>query len=660
MPATEGTGMAESETSNQGDSFNQLLGWPPPGLGRVQGDLWIVLRKMAVAGGVLVLPILFVLTIPQSGSGLGPLGDGWWVLLLSTLVGLMLFADASISLIRMLNRVRRALDEGYPGRVVGLVLCDREMDNGFVLQGAQVFSSLSEDERGALARLRLWAPIAYLLSASWLVLGFGVLVLIAARGGLSPSGLALGTLIPTVLLGLCGLVLRATEGTLVGRARKAWYAQPWAQDLARQDVTEWRTAGVERGVVQDEKPAGTVWLRPTVFGVIVATLIAVVPPATLVPASSLGAILASVAGFRYSRTQERVAAAEAYQSFRLEPDPAISPEEAGEILHVLSLVGRDGEQAEGFSEPARTYEVGWLPPEPPEGWRVEVPMNWTDSIWIRLDQGLALEDAAYLREVAAHPGHAEFSRLARAGALDAAGSRYELPLPEDLTYFQLPFPRFSTLRSAAYAHIAIAALHSQAGRHDRAEEVVREVISLGYLMMEDSPFLIGNLVGAVIVEAGADAMWHVLRRAGDTERLAVLEEASTVGQAAVEAMAAGRGGSRSAQAFIEDTRAVASNEGAVRGLRWEFMHLTAVVTPCLNMRNIVFGTGGEYDDWLAGVRSSLVRYESDAILFDLAAQGLAPEGRDAGLLTPLLTAAMGSTGGGANCAQVIGSLPGIM
>jgi hypothetical protein len=498
------------------------------------------------------------------------------------------------------------------------------------------------------------------LSASWLVLGFGVLILIAARGGLSPSGLAFGTLVPTVLLGLCGLVLRATEGTLVGRARKAWFAQPWAQDLARQDVAEWRAAGVDRGVVADGESGSTVWLRPTVFGVILATLIAVVPPATLVPASSLGAILASVAGFQYSRTQEKVAAAGAYQSFRLDPDPSISPAEAGEILHVLSLVGRLGEDVEGFKQPARIYEAGWLPPEPPEGWRVEVPMNWTDSIWVRLDQGMASEDAAYLREVAAHPGHAEFSRLARASAVDVSGPRYELPVREGVTYFQLPFPRFSTLRSAAYGHIAIAALHSRAGRHDMAEEVVQEVISLGFLLMEDSPFLIGNLVGAVIVEAGADAMRHVLRRAGDTERLAVLEEAAIVSQVTVEAMAASRGGSRSPQAFIENTRAVASNAGAVRGLRWEFMHLAAVVTPCLNMRNIVFGSGDTYDEWLAGVRSSLVRYDSDAILFDLAAQGLGPEARDAGFLTPLLTAAMGSAGGGANCAQVVASLPGIM
>jgi len=651
--------MADSETTRQGDSFSQLLGWPPPGLGRVQGDLWLVLRKMSVAGCVLVLPILFVLTIPQSRSGLGPLGDGWWVLLISTLVGLMLLWEASIALLRMLNRVRRALDEGYSRQVVGLVLCDREMDNGFVLQGAQVFSSMSESERGVLARLRLWAPTLYLLSACWLVLGFGVLILIAARGGLSPAGLAFGTLAPAVLLSLTGSVLRATEGTLAGRARKAWFAQPWAADLVKQDVTEWRKAGVERGVVRDQPAGSTVWLRATAVGVILASAIAVVPPATLVPASSLGAILASVAGFRYSRTQEKVAAAEAFQSFRLEPDPSVSPQEAGEILHVLSFVGRQGQEEEGFKEPERTYEAGWLPAQAPEGWRPEVPMYWTDSIWVRIDSGLSSEDASYLREVAAHPAHAEFSRLARAGAVDVAGTGYELPPPAGATYFELPFPRFSMLRSGASTHLAIAALHSQAGRHDQAEETVREVISLGFLMMEQSPLLIGNLIGAVMVGTGADAMRHVLRRAGHTERLAVLDEAAIVSEAAVQAMAAGRSDSDSPQAFLEHVRAVASDEDTVRGLRWEFVHLIAVVTPCLNMRNIVFGSGQEYDAWLRGVRSSLVRYDADATLFDLAAQGLAPEGREVGFLTPVLTAAMGGRGGGANCAQVIGSLPGM-
>ncbi|MDA0329621.1 MAG: hypothetical protein O2958_11500 [Gemmatimonadetes bacterium] len=49
------------------------------------------------------------------------------------------------------------------------------------------------------------------------------------------------------LLGLAGIAFRAAEGTLVRRAKRVWYQQPWAQELTRQDVTDWQKEGLARG-----------------------------------------------------------------------------------------------------------------------------------------------------------------------------------------------------------------------------------------------------------------------------------------------------------------------------------------------------------------------------------------------------------------------------
>ncbi len=98
------------------------LRWPPPGLARIQGDLWIVARKMAMVAAVLVLPLLVTVTLPQSSYGLGPLGEAWWITLLTTILGVAIFTDAVVSLVRFLRRVRRALGEGYTPRVLALVV----------------------------------------------------------------------------------------------------------------------------------------------------------------------------------------------------------------------------------------------------------------------------------------------------------------------------------------------------------------------------------------------------------------------------------------------------------------------------------------------------------------------------------------------------------
>ena len=391
--------------------------------------------------------------------------------------------------------------------------------------------------------------------------------------------------------------------------------------------------------------------------IVVAALVTLLPPATLVPVSSAGAVLAELASGSYGRTQTRAAEAEAYRSYRVDPDPGLSAEEAGELLNVVAWVGAGRDPVPGQRAPARGYADGWFPPDAPASLSVQIPPLWTDSVWIRADAGLSAEEIDYLRRVAAHPAHAELERLARAGALDFAGGVYEIPLPPGTTVYGLPVPRFHSLRLGAHAHVAAAALHSAEGRHDEAVRMTQEVVSVGLLLLDESPILIGTVVGAVVADIGGQALRQALRRAGREEALEGLDASVGAAYRAARLSASGRGAARpSGDDFLRRARAIAADTTAVRGLRWEFAHTSAVATPCRNMRTIVFGPGPEYEEWLDGVRESLVRYEAEGALFAIAERGLASEDASSSLLARVLTAAMGGGDAPASCARFIATL----
>lgn len=636
----------------------QPMRWPPPGLGRIQGDLWIVARKMALVGTVLVVPLLIVLTLPHSPYGLGPLGEAWWITLLTTFLGLALFIDAVVTLVRFLFRVRRALAEGYTRHVVALVVADRDRDHGFLLQGVNVFCTLRDPERRTLGRLRFLAPLFYLVATTWLVVGFGLLILLAAHGAASLSAVGFGTLAPAAFIWFFGLVLRATEGTIVYRARESWHREDWADDLARHEIDAWQDASEERGFV----PVGAsvrgapAWPRVAVVIVLVGSFVAALPAMTLVPASSLGSVLASMGAWSYEGTLRRWAEAEAYRPYRVAVDSSVSALEAGELLHVIARAGYPPRDVPEIRDPVRAHEEPWLEAGAPAGFRPEATPYWTDTIWTWVERGLTEEEAEYLRRVANHPARGDFSRLASAPSLDFVRAFYVLPFDEDMTFFSLPFPRTAGVRSAANSHLAQAALQASEGRMDEAERSVREVISVGFVLADEAPTLIANLVGAMLARGGGDALVRVVALNGEPERAAAIEEGGRTAEAVAERMSVIGDPSPGGQEYLQRLPVLAEDPRAPRALRWEAMHLVTVFSPCANLRRVVFGPDEEYDTWVGRVRSSLVRYESEEALFEVSLRGIAPT-VEPGPLTRLLSVAMGGGTRPGSCAQVLTALP---
>ncbi len=638
-------------------AFSDLLPWPPPGLARIQGDLWLVVHKMGLAALILVAPLLAVLCLPQDPTNLGPLGEAWWVVLVTSLFGTALFADALVTFIRLLARARRAVRDGYDLRTVVTAAADRDRDMGFLLQGAHAFSALGDRERALLVRLRILGQASHLMAVCWVAFAFGPLLVLSARGGLSPTGLALATLAPATLAGLAGMIFRAVDGSLSGRARRSWHGQSWTADLARQDVAAWRTEATEREVVPEPPRMGVRGLRVISVVAVAAAGVALLPGLTVVPASSMGPIVASLTSMRFTATTRRVAEAEVLRDYRLPTDPAVGPQEAGQLLNTLSHVGRDGAR-EGFRDPSVVYPDSWFPSENPAGIG-QFPAYLADPIWEDLARGFAPETEAYLRAAASHPAHELFARLAGAEGIDIVAARYEAPFNHEWSFHELPIPRYSTLREGAYAQVALAAVLANDGRLGEAEAVARQLISVGLLMIDHEPFLIGTLIGSVLARSGQRALQGVLEIAGRGDEAEALATTLDVSERVVERITAVVG-EWTPQDFVRHARSVALDENAPRGLRWEMMGQVALITPCLNPRTIVFGPGTEHSEWSATAAASLVRYESEQELFDMVSRGLSSSSADRGVLERFLSLGMASSERIGSCADLVASVRRVM
>lgn len=606
-----------------GDRARRTLPWPPPGLERLQGDLWRIAGRGALAGGLLVAPLLLVVARTRDLTSLGPFADAWWVTLALSTVGLAFAADALVSAARLLRRAARALEAGYDLRTVVLVASDRRQDMGFLLQGLRTFSVMERHERQGVARLRIRAAALAALAGLWLPVILGIGLLVAAWGGMGPTTLWTLTVVPAMALYTVGGVFRAVEDGRVGRARRAWFGKPWLADLSGDEISAWR-AGMEGPVTS--RDLVTRWhvgpgaLRRLATVVALVALVVAVPVLTLVPASTIGPVLAMVALPRFSRAQERAAGAEGYRAFRVAPDPALSPEEAGGLLQDILYAGSDRTPPHGERPPARRFSEPWIPEGPapaPLGDRPD--QRWPDVVFRAVRSNPSPKLLAYLDGIAAHPAQEAFGRLAHAASVDVASGRWVDPLPPDVTLEGLPIPRFGEFRQAAIARLAAAAGDLARGRTGDAEEKIKEVVSVGLLLGDEGPTLLDNLVGYMVAGTGGTALeefYDAVGREDEADRVRELAGAARRASRRIHTLPPS-----GTEAFVRSLPDLVQDTLAVRGLRWEYFILTATLTPCLNLQRMVFGPGDTYRDFVERSRRALVRWPSEDQLFDLARVG---------------------------------------
>ena len=191
----------------QAPSTGSSLRWPPPGLERLQGDVWNIVRSGTLAVLILVFPLLsislrqdfwslgplgrawwIILITTGVGMGLvletfvalfrllrraslGPLGRAWWIILITTGVGMGLVLETFVALFRLLRRASKAVERGYRWRTVAQVACDERRDTGFLLLGARWYVVFEEKQRSRVAGLRLMGAGLQLASILWLAAG---------------------------------------------------------------------------------------------------------------------------------------------------------------------------------------------------------------------------------------------------------------------------------------------------------------------------------------------------------------------------------------------------------------------------------------------------------------------------------------------------------
>ncbi len=609
-----------------------LVRWPPPGLERLQGDLWRVAGRGALSGATLVLPLVFVVTRRHEFSSLGPFADAWWVLVVLAAAGLAFAMDALATLGRLLRRLAEALARGYDAGVVFHVLADARKDTGFLLQGSRHYSTLEGRERARMAKARVVAAGCAAAAGIWLPVVLGLGLLAAARGMLGPEGLWTLTLVPAGALYLLSGALGAAEESRSARARKAWFKHPWAQDLDAADIEAWRAEMAERGG-RRPGPApsdpGLGYRRASLAAGVLAVAVAL-PVLTLVPSSAVGPLLALIGAPRFEAMERRAASVEGYRPFRVATDPSVDPQEAGRILQTLLYVGQAPPTALGELPPSTTHTRRWIPEfQGPNPTDIE-PHRWAEELFARVAAGPTPGLMAFLDSLAAHPAHAEFSRLARAATLDVGAGRWQDPLPETVNVLSLPMPRIGGIREAAHAHLAAAASELAHGRRAAAEEKIREVISVGLLLGDDGSLLLDNVVGHVVAKAGGTALEHFYEATGQADAADRVRALAAVAERSAERMH--HGDPAGTEAFVRSLPLIVLDTGAVRGQRWESLILTTTLTPCLNMHRMVFGPDETYRSFLEKARSSLVRWPSEEALFALSEAGYwsaaGPDGRN--------------------------------
>lgn len=646
--------MSNADAPSSPGSLPPTLSWPPPGMEALQGRLWRLIGLGWVGSLILVLPLMWELAVEQPFWSLGPFGGNWQVGMWIAALGAFVLVVAFWGFFRLMHQGAQAAEAGFGTLTIVEVMSDLGRDMGFLIQGKRYFAYLGDDERRAVVMARLRCAAFLLAAALWLAVGFGLSVLLAARGFLTPSGVLLMTLGPVGLLLLFGLVTLGLQQGKLRAARRAWLREEGAEWIAKESG-QWsaRLDAAGEAVVLGSGPKGEAAKFRTGAAVVVFLFLAsLIPTATIAVTAAIGPILAEIAVPTFLSVQEMAGAAETLRRFRLPTDATITPAAAGEALQNIAFVG-EGTPEPWEQAPKIAYDTGWFPD--PETFPDPFSETVARDLMARRMGELTAEEQAALRQAAAHPAHEEFRRLARAHLVDVVAGRWTLPFPDTLTFQKLPWARFQALRTAGLAQVAKAAVELDGGDRAAAEQALAELISTGFLLMDQGPTLIDNLMGVVLVNLGADGLEGYYERTGrEAEALALRWAREGASDAARKARAGLL--AENIHALLQGIPDLVEQEEALRGLRWEYFSTFNTLAPCINVHKMVFGPDETYDEWRLRVRDGLVRVRGEVELFALAEGNAFGAGRERqleGFLPRFLSLTMGSRGSPGSCASLI-------
>jgi len=643
--------MSNDATSGMIPSAAPPLSWPPPGTEGLQGTLWRGIGLSWTGSLILVLPLLWALAAEQPFYSLGPMEDNWELGMTIAAVGgvLVIFAFAQLWMIA--RGAAAAAELGYGVLTILEVTTDVGRDTGFLIQGKRHFAFLDEVRQKRVIRSRLLGGLLLLAASVWLLVGFGVAILLAARGFVTPSGIWLVTVAPSFILTVLGAFFTLRQSSVVRGLQSDWNAQE-GMNRIHIESSAWNDrldqAGEAVALGSGERGRGGLFQSAGV-AVIVFFVLGFGPIATIAVTTAIGPILTEIAVPTFLGVQEMAGGAEVLRRYDVDKDPSVSAEAAGAALHNVAFVGFTGEPEPMEAEPITTYALAWFPDPISDrvaGDLLRGPFS---------DFSESEQDA--LRQAAEHPAHAEFHLLATAEAADIVTGRWALPFPDSLTFQALPWPRFQAFRTAALAQVARAAVLMSDGDSAGAEDTLHELIATGFLLIDQGPTLLDNLIGVELTRTGGDALGAYYEQLGEIQRA---ESLAWAREAALSAASKSRAGlvPEDARALLQGVPDLVENEEALRGLRWEYFATFNMLAPCINLHKMVFGPNDTYLEWRKRAERSIVRFPGEQELFDLAESGvLGSGGQDLdGFLPRFLGLVLGSGGAPGSCASLIASL----
>lgn len=605
------------EDASTATDVSTPLRWPPPGLESMQGLAWRALALLAAGTGIMITPMLVSVARAQSFWSIGLFGGSWWIPVAASFTGLLILLAGMERLTRMLFDGAKAVQRGHDWMTVAYVVSDARHDAGFLLQGARQYASLEERDRRMLLAARVVAVTGYAASLIWMPLAFMTGVILAGRGSIDGGGtLTALVLVPGGMLLMAAALAHFFETRTTRGMARAWRREMTSESRLLDEVSDWRADRATRLIHLTPATHRTLPARASAIAFILIAVMLPLPIATLALASAMGPAVGQLAIPRVESSAARIAKASMLTPYAVAATTEMSATEAGAVLHALSFTGTRPSLSPLEREPVRRYD-----PWPRESKPVTMPnLEAFGTQLIPRANALTDEEIAWLERVVQYPALSDLSRLARARAADIPGARWDTPRLAGTSPFELPMPRFSGLRDATQFHTAKAILELSRGNTAAADTTLREIISIGLLVMREGPTMIDVLVGTSIAANGAAALQAFYRATGrHDEADALLRPQQGIDR--METVTRALHADGDVDALLRRSIAMTANEALPRGMRWESLRTVQVGAGCLNPHTVVFGHGQPYTEWVESTRRSLVRYPSEQALFDVVMGG---------------------------------------
>ena len=603
-----------------------LLEWPPPGIGELLGAI-PRLSRLIGSGTVLFLVAALVPLIA------GPLMSSVFTsfltlaITLSGVAGVILLVAAARASLTIAKSFRRGLRNGHGFLMILEVMADKRGDTGPLIAGMREYARLDAEKRSALRQGRVLRSAAMLLAT---ISPFPLLVAgvwLAAAGATDPFSITVACVGSSSLLVLLALNWGRKEFKEVREVRKATKRSEGHTDQ-KPLVERWYDSFE---TVRTGQAFGRgFWNRPTFawwggFSVVFATLAAMVVLIPLSVASTIGSVYFEKENPRlYFRTdlRQRIRGAEAYRWLELTPDSTITAIEAGEAAYFLAGASTPDDGFPSLPVPDRLSPFGgeWFTSYVGRALRGAHQFQVIDSAVV----GFSIAETEWLRHLVEQPAWEAYATIARAPTMDMASARFVLPFPASVSGSRSPpFMRIYTIYEMASAGAARSAYLLSTDQYEEAERVLLETVSVGFHLMDYGTNLFDGLGGAGIVNTGVRHLQDLYEATGRGSEARFLQAKQDSVEAFNELIGTRVTPDRTGGAFRREIVRLVSDPTQSPTIRWEYLRYLTI-TPCTNVREMVFGPGPDIMNAIEAARRDLIESPGHEALFDLMLRPLEP------------------------------------